>query len=117
VDYEERFKNLMNGIADSILEMSDEEIREEAAEDGLDIRAEAEDLRKFMLNTIEKYKKADSILEMSHGIKPAHRCLWCGRKATIFVDDDFQKGFVCTNVECEAQRRRRFDEILEERKL
>jgi predicted ATPase with chaperone activity len=47
--YQEELSNIMNGIADSVLEMSDEEIEEEIREEG----DNTEEIRQVLLNAVK----------------------------------------------------------------
>lgn len=51
-----KFNNIVSGIENSILSISDEEIIAENEQDGIDTRTEAEKLRKSMLKVVEKFK-------------------------------------------------------------
>lgn len=52
-NYEEQFANICNALAESVFEMSDEEIEREFIEDGGDV----EEIRRVLLNAVEKARK------------------------------------------------------------
>lgn len=51
--YEDELSNVMNALADSVLEMSDEEIEQELQEEGDD----SEDIRQILLNGIKRCRQ------------------------------------------------------------
>ncbi len=55
-DDEERLERIVGGIAESVLEASDEEIEAEARAEGLDPDAVAEDVRGVLLAALERHQ-------------------------------------------------------------
>lgn len=51
--FEEEYSNIMNGLAESVFDMSDEEIEEEIDEEGDD----TEDIRQVMLNAVKSCRQ------------------------------------------------------------
>lgn len=54
--YEHEFANIMNGLAESVFEMSDEEIEKEIAEDG-----DTEDIRRVLLDAVKACKQKNLV--------------------------------------------------------
>jgi hypothetical protein len=54
LDPETRLKNIMNGLAESVLELSDEEIMQEVREQGFDPALVAEETRQVMLGALRR---------------------------------------------------------------
>ncbi|HSS20987.1 MAG TPA: hypothetical protein VLL54_13005 [Pyrinomonadaceae bacterium] len=52
-DYEQELTSFMNGMAESVAEVSDEELTQEFAEEPVD----SERIRKLLLNTIKEFKQ------------------------------------------------------------
>ena len=56
-DYEKELADIVNALAESTLEMSDEEIELEIREEGLDPRIVAEHVREILKNTVKSYQQ------------------------------------------------------------
>lgn len=55
-NYEEELANILNGLAESIVEMSDEEILAEIRENGEDAEKAAERVRKILQAAVRAYQ-------------------------------------------------------------
>lgn len=56
-DYEQELADIVNALAESTLEMSDEEIELEIREEGLDPKIVAEQVREIMKNTVKSCRQ------------------------------------------------------------
>ncbi|HEV2855672.1 MAG TPA: hypothetical protein VHC97_22990 [Thermoanaerobaculia bacterium] len=56
-DYRGELREVMNALAETVADASDEELLAEAQETGLDLEAEAESVRAVLRRSVEKFKR------------------------------------------------------------
>lgn len=56
-NYTREWSNICNALAESVMEMSDEEVAAEAAESGEDLKAEAERVREILRQAVKAHRE------------------------------------------------------------
>lgn len=64
LDSDEKFKNLMDALADEVLNLSDDQILAEAIEEGLDPAKEANEVRRILTRVVEEVQKGEAVLSV-----------------------------------------------------
>ncbi len=64
LESDEKFKKLMDALADEVLNLSDDEIMAEAIQDGLDPVKEANEVRRILTQVVEEVQKGQGVLSV-----------------------------------------------------
>ena len=56
---QQQLSNIFDALAESVVDMSDEEILAEAKEQGIDVEAESGRIKKMLLDTVSKFKNGE----------------------------------------------------------
>lgn len=64
LESDEKFRKLMDALADEVLNLSDDEILAEAIEDGLDPVKEANEVRRILTQVVEEVRDGKGVLSV-----------------------------------------------------